>query len=134
MIKFEIPDKLYGARVTILVCGHEEAYKFFKTKYKLEYTGLQFCNGLAPTIEDKKNGISYNFIWLDKFEYTPKWISILVHECLHLTFEILKDRQLFYSKETEEAYCYYHDYLVKEALDRLLKHSVKAKTLSNHGR
>jgi hypothetical protein len=63
----------------------------------------------------------------DDFEGSPDCYSILSHECLHCAFHMLKDRGLPYSYKTEEAYCYFHSFLLNTLAGEMLKAGAKRK-------
>jgi hypothetical protein len=60
-------------------------------------------------------------ICLRKFQWTPDDIGTLAHECLHTTASMLRSRGLSFNKQTEEAYAYLHDSLVRRCLAEMQK-------------
>lgn len=51
------------------------------------------------------------YIILDSNSIRP---SLVAHECLHATFHILRYVEIPLTKESEEAYTYFHMYLIDE--------------------
>lgn len=54
------------------------------------------------------------------------WIGTLVHECMHVTSQVLRERGIQLSSETEESYTYYIQWLFNAcALPTVKKKQIK---------
>lgn len=61
------------------------------------------------------------FLWIRHCED----IAILVHECIHLAFDILSDRDIPITPEDNEALAYYHNYLFKTLWNEMVVYTEK---------
>jgi hypothetical protein len=56
-------------------------------------------------------------VWKERFEN----ITTLVHEAAHVTFKILSSKGLKHNEETEEAFCYFQESIVKRLVEAMRK-------------
>ena len=49
-------------------------------------------------------------------------ISALTHEVLHIVFFVMNDRGVELSDSSDEAFCYYHGWLMEQVLKKLAKY------------
>lgn len=57
----------------------------------------------------------------------PVKLSVLVHECFHIAHHILKRKGLKLSDDSEEAYAYTQESILKELLTIFKKHKIKVR-------
>jgi hypothetical protein len=88
-----------------------------------DYNGILVDEALKVDISKYSGAIfecqnnSESLFYLEKFDINnSKDISVLAHECLHLTFYILSNASINYSIYSEEAYTYLHGYLVDQII------------------
>lgn len=65
-----------------------------------------------PTVES----MAY-FVWLTRWEDTPKHIALLAHECYHIACQVFD--QLGVNLDDEEAVAYYMDSMVEQFMTKL---------------
>lgn len=112
----------YGERLTVICCSD---VKKVINKIKKEISkdvGDSWVRTVERTYEGK-DGACFVSILDDNDHYicfqnklkSLYEISILAHEALHVTNKILSKRGLYLTDETEEAYTYFQQYIIKEA-------------------
>lgn len=62
-----------------------------------------------------------SFVRLREEPTTPKWIAIMVHECSHAVMETMRRIGMPLTVESEEAYTYLLDYIVRNILEQFIK-------------
>jgi len=114
MIDYKIKIPIYDHTVFIHV-GKDfnlNDYEYLLSKEALESTVNDY-DGAIFECQHKSESLLY----LEKFDInSPKDISILAHECLHLTFYILSNVGINFNWNSEESFTYLHGYLVKEII------------------
>lgn len=113
----------YGKRLLVAIgISKEELLKEVK-KYKLrsgiykmikEEKHIPFKHNTAMTYYD--TNYANAVIYLNKFEFKPKWISILSHEINHFGVVIMQNVGVNIMKEDEPFY-----YTTEELLEKILK-------------
>ena len=117
-----IREKHYNTRLFLLISDVESMRKFFNDKYKYTYDKnpiTHSSDGALFTFDNNKTGIPHHVIWLEDYNNSPKWIGILAHELLHLTFRVLGDRGFRHVEESEEAYTYFHGDVFEACMKKL---------------
>lgn len=90
--------------------------RFFKHQFDMDYE-MKPCGGRCVEVLNKEKEEVGNVIILPEWDGGPKSHSILAHEALHATYNILAGRGMRLSVESEEAYAY----LIQEIVDRSLQ-------------
>ena len=112
----------YDASISVF-CFYSEKTLLPVIKNKLKLTASEeikikkaVVNSDALCYTTKDN---YTFIVLNKQVINmpvSKVVKIVAHESLHATFDLLIDRGIKPSRETEEAYAYLHGHIVEQLL------------------
>jgi hypothetical protein len=90
-----------------------EAYIFKTYGYELTPSTLQIIDASYFSLD------GVQFIWLAKYDKSIERQSILQHEIFHLTSTVLRAHGLSLSEHSDEAFAYYHQYVVKQILTKL---------------
>jgi hypothetical protein len=115
---------LYTVSYVLLRCDVEEIPALLATEIPDEETRteiLKHCNiplGVAARFI-RTNSIRYGAVvafWLDP---RKAGLPVLAHELFHAVADVLDSRGLILSDTTDEAYCYYMEWLMRESLRRL---------------
>lgn len=67
-------------------------------------------------------------IALRKYNTTPKIFSILIHELLHVVFEVMRSKNIVESDSSTECYTYFMEWLTEEALNKIGKYETSIET------
>lgn len=79
-------------------------------------------NGLAFVHYEKKDDLTYNFIYLPKFEWTIHHQGILAHELLHIVFYLFSQKGVTVSvNDPNEAFCYFYEFYFDRIMTKLGK-------------
>lgn len=118
---FEFVDDLYRVRYQLCVGDPGEMEKYLDTKYDIrletnpyEVDGMQF----SITSHNRKKSQKIFFIYLKKASDK----NTLAHELIHLVSDIFMDRGISVDMEKDqEAFSYYHSYLMDVFTKKLKK-------------
>lgn len=104
----KIKDTIYRNDVYFI---HDEKDDFIKKylKKKADYDATEIIKKSAGFYVAIGEPIHEYYIVITK--YADNWIGTLVHECLHATSKVLRERGIDLTEETEEAYTYYIQWL-----------------------
>jgi hypothetical protein len=92
---------------------------YLKRNYAInEYRASEDAAGRCIEIESTAGHA--HIICLTDWTLDPKHISILSHECLHATEQILSKRGIILGDTTSEAFCHLQDSLLRRCLDLIL--------------
>ena len=127
---FHIPDPMYNKPVTIIYnCSNNEFHNYLENRHKntiLPRGGVQIAKYVFIT-EGGKNRGHYCYVWVEHADpLSPYDISTISHELAHHTFFVLESSgvQVIPGK-SEEAFTYYHTYMLEQALWFLKKERKK---------
>lgn len=96
-----ILDSVYGADVTVIISGRPELLTFLR---RLGATDLDDdSQALGSTFQHRTDHFTEWIVW---FPQRPS-VHTLIHECLHVTMQVLRDRGVMLCRESEEAFVYY---------------------------
>ncbi len=125
--KLRIPK----TKLTIPIWGWH-IYFFYNCSF---HDALESIGGLTSSERVPNHVQAYSFylpetcisgVWIKPLKNMgPETHNLIAHEALHLTFQILNEKGVKYSVDSEEAYCYLHGeivaFLVKQLSKRLNK-------------
>jgi hypothetical protein len=121
---FFLEDKVYRQDLRIIVSNDfNYINKFFK-KYKV------YTDGKLKELKKDENSEGlfiidddgYYYILINKFENSSNDVGTLSHELLHYAMQVIYYKNIFYFEESNEhALIYFHEWALKEALDKVLK-------------
>lgn len=127
--RFIIDDPVYNAEILCYVgftyvqtrraierMGEKKGITFEWEEDDLEYYAE--CDGAYLKLE-ASDGDTLRVIWIEKYEHGIDGVVLLSHETEHAAYEIMLDRNVEYSEESEEAFIRYHNYLLKICLTKL---------------
>ena len=111
MKKKFIEEKVFGSYCYLVWdCKEEEFFSYINKKYKLNLK-VEEQSGLFISLYKKNEKIAY--IWITN----KKDVITLSHETIHLIRYWLQDSiGTNLNEETEETYCYLHDFYLKSFL------------------
>lgn len=117
-----IKDPVYGGEIYVLSACTQLNVNWAIKKIAPKWTGCLKFEGVGCTWEfgpvDGAEGNTF-LVATRENPTTPYGISILVHELLHVTHQILDNIGMSMNNKTVEAYCYYLDSLVRDVLKGL---------------
>lgn len=87
----------------------EEYSKIFYKEFKIK-EGVDPKDGKFSVVTHKDN-IEIAVLWAND-------ISILSHECMHAVFWVMNKKDIKLCYESEEAFCYLHDFLMNSILNK----------------
>ena len=102
-------DEIYGSNVYYVKCSRGMYTKMIKREF----------NEIAPEKADTvmatfevypHKGIAIRVVWLAE----KAGIDQLVHECFHLTHDVMQDRGLYLTDQSDEAYAYFMQFVFKK--------------------
>lgn len=117
-----IKDPVYGGEIYVLSACTQTEVSTMIAKLAPKWTGCKKFEGVGCAWEFGADDGAENNTFLiatKKHPTTPYGISILVHELLHVTQQMLDNVGMKMNNETVEAYCYYLDSLVRDVLKGL---------------
>ena len=115
---FKIIDEIYNSNVTVFVGTARQIERYIeKNITREEYKVDRACAGSLLTFEECKISDMMYVIWLETYPEKLNNVITASHECNHLAFRIMEAVNI----ESEEAHCYYHDYMLKKILNQLNK-------------
>lgn len=112
MAKIEhIYDPIFKQNYYFINCKTHKKYReIVKKELQLEIEEKKYpTDGGFQLIEKQGNPIA--LFWGDKNK--PE---IIAHECLHAISEVMRDKQIPLTYDTEEVYCYLLQWLMREIL------------------
>lgn len=119
MIRRDFPrsDDVYGRHVVLLYGSNkwindqlQKASKGMAREYDDDVFG-------SYRIVHQNGGGNKAFICVSKQKGKPlNEASVIVHECAHHVFDTLNNRSIRITRRTEEAFCYYLDWMVNKCL------------------
>jgi hypothetical protein len=117
MLYKEFICELYKCPVLFYAgCGHKEFIEHVKTHYNILIDDNLTCmKGLAFWTD--LSGVTHYGVWMRK----KRQYEVLVHECLHLTYRIFKDRGIPVGHNNDEAVAYYVGYWFDKFYNELKK-------------
>lgn len=112
-------EPIYDVHAHLLLCDWMRFVRFVNAKHAAEYTDMepsppQACSPLFLSAPDNRKDL---YFWFKGKTSVP----VLAHEGYHATAQILRAIGMFSEEESDEAYCYYQEYWVRELCVRLKK-------------
>lgn len=95
--------------------------KWIEKQFKIPYKNDKSFNGRCLEVVDAENVPLANVIALAGWDVNPKWISVLAHEALHCTDQVLSERGIRLTQDSDEAYTYFHESIMRRCLEFLMK-------------
>lgn len=127
--RFKIADEMYDTTVHVFLNYSYEAMKaamdadakHAKKKLTWDEDDVEYysdCEAayLTPKITGESNK---RIIWIKEIGRDNLGFITASHECMHASLEILQEREVGYSKDSEEAFVRHHDFLFKRILEKL---------------
>lgn len=119
-------DYVYGTHI-ILLAGTREEIKQAALEIDPTFDGDMNFVGRCIEVKSKEPGGDYRVVvmlpeWLPAFgcpKPTPESISVLAHELFHVTEFVMWHHGIEHTEETQEAWAYYFDHLLRRALEVL---------------
>ena len=127
--RFTIKEDLYDAEILVFVGYRYEAMKKIVERegakkgitYEWDEDDIEYyntCDGAYLHL-DASNKTTIRILWLDTWEQNIEGMVLISHETEHAAYEIMQDRNVDYSNESEEAFIRYHGVLLKRCLTKL---------------
>jgi len=115
---------IYGEELFLILGGDlEKVRKYVKKHISDDIEDDSY----VPTLENVSEGgidgacFIYDdntaFIWMQEIDTRSERVSVLAHECLHITFRILTRRGIEHSRESEEAYTYLFQFIFQSSVE-----------------
>ena len=121
-----IPLNPYSFQLVVIIKEKDKAVKKFLKKA----TTSSDKEDIFSRLEWRSNTVTAfytcspnneSFVRLREKPTTPKWIAIMVHECSHPVMETMRRIGMPLTVESEEAYTYLLDYIVRNILEQFIK-------------
>ena len=109
MKKYTIKGDMFLSTLYLFIGKHSDMEKYINKTYDCEVSD-EGNAGENFFLENKDKKI-VRCIWLEKFDNCIQDQSVLLHELLHFTFDILIDRGIKYCEESEETFTYFLEQL-----------------------
>ena len=107
----KLVDSVYDRDIYFILSSQELASKFVASRFETPPFPEDDSDGESVETEEGKF-----LIWIEPYDDSPEWYAVLTHEVMHTTFEILKSIGISLRDESEEAYTYYADSLIRQAI------------------
>lgn len=124
---FLIEDEVFNRKIYVVVGDPEKSRNHLKRKFKLSYEDCDSISkendGCYFSVTNHKSQRKVFVIWVKNFRNTPGDIAVVAHEILHLTFAVMCYIGVKISDDSEEAFTYYMDSILKKVLLKLSKKS-----------
>lgn len=110
----KLSDPIYNVDIHFIINEPKEKVRKLLNKYDEYYDLSKFDSHW------EKAGFAYtgcgwdNFIVFPYKKKTWDFTTILAHEALHVTFGVLRSKGIHLTCESEEAFCYYHSWLMQQ--------------------
>jgi len=120
-----VPDGFYHAHIHVISnYKGDEIRRYFKQKFDVEYDFKENGEtkfGTHFTVSNKDNSDVRHFICIQEFQWTVAQQALVIHEVFHMISDILRDIGIPHTKDTEEAYAFYLQYMIQRVLHFLLR-------------
>ena len=111
---------IWGAKVFLFIGPQQDFIKYLKKRFKFDAQDIwdQNCLGVAfkITVNEVRKGYG---IYMPSFDNSIDDIVILSHQCIHVTDDILNDRNVQHGDQNKEALTYTHDAIYRYFLEKL---------------
>jgi chloramphenicol O-acetyltransferase len=116
----QIDDDVFKVIVHFVFnCKQEKFNKWMAKKFDVETGVVRGAGGCFFSFE--VGDITEYCVWIETFDWKIKEQGWFVHELVHTSYTILKDRGIELNDETEEVFAYFHTYLFEEVYKKLTK-------------
>lgn len=119
--RFPVDRDPYSRAVTFLYGSVDQINAYLTRKAKQcddEFTPLGE-NNLGRWEIFTKDGFEADFICIVRRRDLNHTVTSIAHETLHYVAHALRSAGIEFSRETEEAYCYYQQWIMQRCLDAL---------------
>jgi hypothetical protein len=114
MIVRRLPYGVFNRCITFLYGTVDEANRYFARHCPIEFTKLHpSCQGHWKCYAHS-GGYEADFIFIRRQPRVRTRMRYLAHEALHCASHALRRAGLPHNEETEEAYTYYQEWIVRE--------------------
>lgn len=125
--KREYVCRLYGPTITLLVCSLEELGAICRRQFNdPDFTPARASAAKTITHEDEDGFIEF-VLWLPKWTGEREQVLSLSHECQHLANAILRHVNVKFTEESEEAFVYLAENLLRNFWETLSGNVKKSK-------
>lgn len=104
------PRSHHHCNLHIMIGERESAIRYLKRKYKVNF--LPIHRGTFFMLE--KDGKSLFFIWMEKFDWSIPYQSLMAHELIHFTFSAFEKAGINVQESKQEPLAYYYDYIFEK--------------------
>ena len=118
----EIYEPIFKATINVSFGPLSEVDSWYK-KHNVIKGKIGRFGAYCEEVVDDDDFLFYH-IHFDIYGFTT-----IVHETNHITFKVLNARGLKHTKQTEEVYCYYQDWLAGQCRDVLEKWTKKKRKI-----
>jgi hypothetical protein len=77
------------------------------------------CDGRYLDLKQEGIDSKVRVLWIASYKADNRHRVIISHEAKHASFEILRDRGVRFSEDSEEVFCYHHDFILASILKAL---------------
>lgn len=111
-------DEIYRANIHIIwPVSQSQLNEYSKKQFDIEIDDQGDFGG--RTVLLNKDDIVAIILAMPDLLKTPEWYSRLAHECLHLTSFVLEERNLYFNKDSDEAWAYYLESSMRRILEMM---------------
>lgn len=119
--RLPIRENLYSRAVTVVYGERGDISAYLQRQVRAAGLGDDYealaPNSLGRWVCIERNGFLADYICVVKQRDPERSLSVLAHEALHHTCEVMRRAGLTLSTDSEEAYCYYHQWIVARCLE-----------------
>lgn len=114
-------DHCWKANIHLLwKADNNDLSKYMKRTFSVDYRSEVEADGKCLEVLDCDDVQRACVIYLADWKADPRWISVLSHECLHATHQILSVRSLEMNNASVEVFTYLHESIMSRCLEVLL--------------
>lgn len=115
LVRRRLDGDVYSRAITVLYGTIEQINHVLRTECPVDHQDIRsMCNGhwrLYP-----HNGYEADYLCIRRGLTRTTEAAVVGHEAAHVTFHALRFAGLKLTEESEEAFCYYHQWIVRNVL------------------
>lgn len=110
--QFPVEDDIYRRCVTFIYGSREQINKAIPKDAK----PIEPCGNGKWIVYEHNGGFQADFICVVRAKTVDEEFAVLGHEALHHVGHVLRTAGIAFTDETDEAYCYYHQWIVERCM------------------
>jgi len=121
---------MFGVPLRVFIGAREAVDDYTAKRYKISEKTVAACAGKSMLITFP-DGKAEGFIWLPSIDIEkPSDLSVLSHECNHITIDVLDRVGIPLTPDNQETLCYLQEYYFRESLKMIKQASEQTRILA----